>query len=547
MKKQIIGVILSVLSTASLAFSYPLVVFSSSGAGTRTAYFGEIVRIPVTMQHYNLKGKKTWLALPGAELTPVSGSCPPINFYPTTESYKFNNGVCQLIISIRASYPGQIINGSYAYHVEGDNGYADPHTWNNYFYTPEVWIKFLPHPLSMVNPEKMRAIAGKPFSMNLAKYISYYTENVNAGESPELTLTSNNPRGLIYNPQTLSITGTPDSTGYINFTARAHNKSSTSAPVTIDIEVSANPDSKPRLKSGVKMPAYSPEKSFEFNLMELVDREQMALGDDLSFVMRTRLHDSLLFTIDPQNKRLLKATIPASEMSGVLTTTIAAVSNIGGESLPVTLEIPIAQDPAYKPSVQSLTLTTEAGKDYSRDYANVITDPSNDGSLRLLLDRVEPDAPWLQVSKYNKTTIEGRVPDDVYGRRYTLYLRVSNQVGGTSEPVVSYLNIQKNREFAPRFIQSKPQFLPELIPGQPYDYCFSEHEEIIPSYDRYPYIIRLSEKMRNPEWIRMKDNCLHADEVPDNLYFPPLAYIVVRNESGGDSEVIGFQLPLEGF
>lgn len=534
-----------IVSTNIYSYRYPNVIFSDPESRVRTVYYGETVQMPFTMIYSNLKGDKNWSLPAGAELRAATGDCPLISMYPNLDTRDYGNGSCTYIISISASYPGEEINGYYVYYVKGKDGVIDKHKWDYAFPVREFSVKFIPHPLSMVTPEKMLAVAGKPFSMSLAKYISFYSENVSAGQPPELTLSSDSPKGLVYDPKTLSIVGTPDQRGYVYFTAVAHNSSSRSAPVNISIEVAANHEKRPRLKTDVTLPAYSPGKHYEFNLMELVDNNLIAAGDSLSFVLYSHINDSRLFSIDPENKQLLRADIPAHEIKKSLNVTVVAVSNIGGESLPLTLEIPMAQDPAYTPSMQSLTMNAEVDSYFSKDFASVITDPSNDGSLRLLIDKIEPDAPWLQLSKQSSTAIEGRIPNDAYGRQYTLYLRVANDIGGASAPVVSYLKINRNTQLSPYFNKRTPSFLPELIPGQSYDYCFND-VDIEPSYDKYPYSIRLMDGM-NEEWISIKDNCLHADRVPDDLYFPPSVYVVVHNEPGGDSEVFGFRLPLEDF
>ena len=54
----------------------------------------------------------------------------------------------------------------------------------------------------------------------------------------------------------------------------------------------------------------------------------------------------------------------------------------------------------------------------------------------------------------------------------------------------------------------------------------------------FPYVVELAKGHNNPEWLRIEDNKIIADSVPNNLKKIQTMFITIKNIQGGQSEVL---------
>ena len=177
----------------------------------------------------------------------------------------------------------------------------------------------------------------------------------------------------------------------------------------------------------------------------------------------------------------------------------------------------------------------------NNDLHDSIIDPSGDGSLILIIDKTEPVAPWLAISPVNPTTLTGTVPDDATGQHYQINLRANSRSGGSSDLVKIPLQIARDERLSPHFKAANPE-LPIAYPGQPFIHDFVANRDVLPEYEDLPYIIELAEGYDNPVWLRIEDNQLIADLVPETSESTYQVYLTIKNVPGGKSEVVSSTL-----
>lgn len=521
----------------NVAVSYALttrVALGFSENPNRTIFPGETVKIPLEMDFHHLNKAKYWRLVPGTSIEIIGGLCPYLSY----DKRELGCGHCYLKMAVTGSYAGQVIQGAEEFYWNTHNsGYQGQST-------SLFTIKVIPHPLSMALPDKLLAVAGQAFSLNVEQYINYYVENLQAGDIPEISLSFDSNKGLYFNPATKSILGTPTETGIINCKIAVHNRTSSAEAVNLSIEVGANASNKPRFKPQVELLSLTPGKNFQFDLTSLLDREEIKVGDTLHFSI-VKQTDEQYFSIDPGNPTLLKAKLPIIEAGNSIPITIRATSNLGGDSDPLILNFPVAVDPTLKPTIQPVHLSATVKTNLYENLFSAIGDPAQDGSLRIILDRVEPEAPWLQVTKELFTVLEGIVPDEAWGIQYKLYMRAHTLSGGSSEPIVGTLDVKINPQLTPVFA-SNPVILPVLQPSLPYEFCFEEAGLIIPAYQTYPYTVRLAPDPKNPAWVSLTDNCIRVSELPNQLPYYPSLWLILSNIPGGQSQPFRVDLPIVG-
>lgn len=349
--------------------------------------------------------------------------------------------------------------------------------------------------------------------------------------------------GLYYNPDTSSIEGYPTKTGQYIFTINATNGSAIAAPQTLVISVNINPHDTPVFKSNYTFASATPGHMYRLNLMDLIEQTpEFTVTNQISFKLAPNRTYPQWLTIDKNNATLLAGYVPAYEAGTVKEVTIIATSNTGGPSQPLTIKIPVAFDPDKKPIIENgLELSGAAGALVDYDFRSNITDPTLDANLRLILYKVEPTAPWLSMSSENPTLLTGRIPSDAMGQRFQLSFYANTLTGGNSASVTIPLNIAIDERLKPSFKQGSPQ-LPFLYPGQPFLYDFVEHDDVSPA--DIPYRVELAREYDNPEWLRITDNKLIADEVPNDLTKDQIIFIKIRNIPGGESGVFTFSLAI---
>lgn len=349
--------------------------------------------------------------------------------------------------------------------------------------------------------------------------------------------------GLHYNPYSLAIEGKPTRTGVYLFTVSATNGSATTAAQDVQINVDINPYDKPVFKHHYTLASAMPEHEYRLNLMDLIEP---TLGFSVTNQVKFRIdlnheYPSWL-SLDKENVTFLHGHVPASDAGQIKEITLIATSNTGGDSQPLTIRIPVAFDPEKKPVIEKgIELTGSAGAPFHYDFRSNIIDPTADANLKLILDKVEPEAPWLSMSSWNPTELDGIVPKDAEGKTFQLTFYANTAVGGNSDPINIPLNISIDPDKTPHFYSDSPK-LPIFYAGQPYFYDFVDCNDIDPEYANIPYTVELAKGYNNPEWLRIEDNKLIADRVPDNLKKMQQMFITIKNIPGGESKV--FSLPL---
>lgn len=166
--------------------------------------------------------------------------------------------------------------------------------------------------------------------------------------------------------------------------------------------------------------------------------------------------------------------------------------------------------------------------------AEFVEDPAHDPELKLMVDKVEPNDSGLQLF-VDKTDLYGSVPKDSEGKHYSVTLRASTALGGASKPEILPIYIPLSPEKTPRFKDERP-YLPAMYPGEPYFYDFSAHPDIYPEYDEYPYMISFPDSYTPPLWLRLENNQLIADEVPQYVSDDLIVELVISNGPGGCSD-----------
>lgn len=516
------------LRVGSMTFTGPSVV---------SMYPGETVKLPLRARKEGLWGTTmlTCLLWPQhIQFEAGSDNCPSV---PKFDDVRYADGACLMNLVITGTKAGQVIQGRLHLHLLIIH--------SHHIYSPYFTATVIPHPISMLSPGKARAIAGKPFNFSFKNYIRFFDENVQGGATPQGIVSPQKNNGLYFNPSTYAIVGTPEHIGTTTFRIAAKTNYGTAAAVELVIDVGLNKENKPKFKPSVELAAVNPGKPYQLALMDLVDMKQLAAGDQLHFRLEPHQNDSDLFKIDPANDQLLIGHVPLTAAGQTLQVTVVAHSNTGGDSEPLTLTIPVAFDPALRPSIKPVTLFASRYDYFYQDIASLIDDPSGDGSLKLILEKVEPAAPWLGLSMHVSTALEGLIPAETTGMHYTLYLRATTMSGGSSELVKGSLTMKINPNLTPQFKSSKP-ILPILQPGTAYKYCIDEHRDVWPEYEDHPYTLELAEGSDSPDWLEIKDNCIEAQEVPLTLANIPLIWVVLRNIPGGAADPMPLELPVAG-
>ncbi len=379
--------------------------------------------------------------------------------------------------------------------------------------------------------------------------VEYYLCNgfnaaVNAAVSTQVTVAPAAQDGLQYDATTHTIIGTPTRIGMYEFAVSAINGAAKAGPAIVQINVNPNPNDTPVFKPHYGINAARPNRTYRLHLMDLIDKKP-------SFGVTNQVH----FRIDPNHSHsypgwihldassgtVLEGDVPASDVGNTKELSVIASSNTGGDSEPLLIRIPVAYDPTQKPVIQpGLDFKGAVASEFHQELRPFIVDPVADGSLKVILDKVEPAAPWLSIS--SSTVLEGVVPRDAVGQCYEVTLRAMTSIGGSSEPVTIPLHIEVEPIFTPHFVVSNPK-LPVLYAGQPYVFDFASFGGINPEYRDFPFNVELANGFDNPSWLRIEDNKIIIDNVPNNeMDHEPTLFITMQNRPGGKSAVIPITL-----
>ena len=483
-----------------------------------------------------------WQLPAGVKMTPiVSGTCPLsiwLDSYPRAMSV-FPPGwiSCDFEAVIPTQVPGQVVSGSM-----GIIPYSAPIILNGCVHasgliksSSDLSVKVLPHPLSMLILPTQKAIANHPFYLDLKPFVLFYGENERAGAPVTGQVFPLAQDGLHFDPVHFVISGTPTRLGNYQFSVSASNQYGVTAPVNLMIQTGINATDTPVFKEEIIMLSAVSGETYQLNLQDLLKPGSSFMAtNQIQFRIDTDKPYPLWLKIDENNRSILKGVIPTGSQDTEVSVTLIATSNTGGDSAPMTLLLKILPNPLLQPTIDYFELEKSVGERLSVDLSDEVTDPAQDNSIRLQLDKSEPSAPWLHLSQQNPMILEGVVPDNATGQIYQLTLRVNTLTGGSSRPVTIPLKIKTNDQFTPHFKADNP-LLPMLYPGLPYFYDFVENRDIYPDFEDLPYQVVLDKDCENPAWLQVVDNRLIAEKVPEDLESDPSICIRIVNIPGGKS------------
>ena len=361
--------------------------------------------------------------------------------------------------------------------------------------------------------------------------------------SPQILVTPIEQDGLYYDPAIASIVGVPHHIGIHHFTVSAVLDARTAEPQDLNIIVKINSHDTPVFKQHYSLASAMPEHEYQVNLLDMIEPiPGLGVTNQVDFRIDPAQSHPAWLILDKEHPGFLHGHAPSSDSGQIKEITLIATSNSGGDSLPMTIQIPVAYDLAKKPIIErGIELNGAAGEKFQHDFRAKTTDPTTDGSLKLVIDQIKPEARWLTFSQNNPVELEGDVPLDVVGQLYQVTLHANTAVGGDSEPVTIPLQIAIDESKTPRFYSDNPQ-LPLGYAGQPYLYNFVDCDDVIPKYSDIPYTVELAKDHNNPDWLRIDDNKLIVDEIPDNLKSMQTVCITIKNGPGGRSNVLSFNL-----
>ncbi|CAM2766652.1 hypothetical protein [Legionella worsleiensis] len=513
---------------SSVSYARPQVQMMFTASPPSTVFLGETVRIPMQMDWWaSVKislHNGQWTLPAGVSIEYITGYCPT------------------LMSSIILNYPytcyfNIVISGNSFGSVFGPLGFDGCKSCSgieHVFYTPPFLVRVIPHAISMSAIPIQEATANTYFEYNLKSAVKFYNENTNAGFPPYGIITPSKLDGLRFDQKKFSIVGTPTHPGTYLFKVGAQNTYGTAAQVDLRIQVQVNAKDKPVFKRNHPIPGASPGEKYSLNLMEFIEPQAgfMQTNQISVRIDESKSYPEWLKVLDGA---LLEGIVPSDQAGKEVQVTLVASSNTGGDCLePLTLKIPVAHDPTKKPVVNPFKLEKLARSDIYDDLSGFISDPAHDPDLKLILEKVEPAVTWLNMSSLNPMVLEGTVPDDVTGQKYLLTFRASTPTGGSSDPVTIPLQISKNPRSAPRFKSDTP-ILPMLYSGQPYIYDFTANNDVYPEYEQIPYTIKFAKDFTPPAWLRLEDNRLISDYVPENISRLVNIKVVIKNIPGGKS------------
>lgn len=488
-------------------------------------YYGETVYVPFTLEYNTGWGLGIttiyWLLPVNFQVLSSTQTSACLSFTTNGLHDIYGSGTCQLLMAITGN---QFATNNYQPWLM-HSIYLDQVFWGN------ILVQVIPHPYSFNMIPDHQATAGIPFQGNVRNYVNYYDENLQAGIRPYLTATPASQHGLYWDSNSQSIVGTPTQTGTYIFNMFAHN-----GPVPMRIHVQANKAHTPVFKHHYAVPSGVPDKLYTFNLLDLLPATADAtVNKQTSFYIDKHYAYPDWLSIQPDNPQVLQGIVPGYLAGQTISVTLVAHSNTGGDSLPLTLAIPIAFDLTKKPLIKPGRLEKQAGTFFYEDLTDWIVQPEED--IRLFIDRITPEAPWLTVSDSAFLTLEGHIPLDAVGKTFTIDLIADSARGGRSDTVPFTLNIATDPDKRPRFLSGKPQ-LPWFYENSPWQYDFQENADIFPAFQDEPWQIRFADNHGQPDWLRFEKNTLIADIVPVDMPFSVCIWIVLANVSGGSGNPV---------
>lgn len=394
--------------------------------------------------------------------------------------------------------------------------------------------------MKTVNKYQLLANGISPaFSVNACRsycFIPNYDDNKAAGLPAKGVVTPIEQDGLRFDEGSFSIIGKPKKAKTYVFRVAAKNDYGNTSIVDFVVNAGINIKDTPVFKQRSFLVSALVNQKYKMNLLELIEPQMgFMLSNQVSFRIVPNPDNPDWLSISNDDTIRLEGRAPLTETRQEVAITLVASSNTGGDSLPFRVHIPIVYDPEKKPVIHPFSLQGIAGTEFYEDLSGHISSPIHDSDLKLILDKVEPKAPWLSVSSENRAVLKGFIPDTAVGQSYQLTLRANTPNGGSSDPVIVSLQINVNPKMAPRF-KSGGVLLPMLYPGQPFLYDFVANNDIYPEYSVAPYKIEFTEGFVAPQWLRIEDNKLISEMIPADFNEDIELPIVIKNTPGGTSE-----------
>lgn len=505
-----------------------------------TMFYGETLKIRVVMHWKIGRPGISWggslMTSPIGSYVDYFGDClslmSQINF---RRSY-----VCYMNIVIVGDSPSKVVSGVLNYNACLICNRNTHETLD--YQSPYFSVKVLPHPLSMLPIPIQAATGNQNFVFNLKTAVKFYDENILAGKPAQGLITPISQDGLYFDAASFSIRGKPTRLGRYVFTVAAQNEYSKAQAVPLNIEVQANPADRPVFKSHYSVPSALPKQPYRMNLMELIESQPGFMNtNQISFRLVSDVNNPDWLNIDKYDSTVLVGVVPENLAGQDIEVKLIASSNTGGDSEPAVIKIPVAFDPALKPEINYFELKFQADTHISQDLAFHVNTRGGDANLKIMLDHIEPPARWLSMSSVNPTRLEGTIPPEAIGELYRLTFRANTSAGGSSEVLTIPLHVAINPLFTPRFKAANPS-LGLVQPLQAYFYDFQANKDIYPDFDDVPYEISFADEFEHPPWLRIKDNRLIADLVPDIDESFIRIYIKIKNKPGGESPALALTL-----
>jgi hypothetical protein len=524
-------------------FSPPTVTLAFHQGAPTTVYSGETLRIPMLIYFEHMRGTKWWTSETNIPVSVenVAGNCPTL----PSDGLTWHKGYCYMnvVVNSRGVNIGTSIQGFVRYHVEGEK---DGNTFKCFFASPHFSVTVIPHRLSMTNIQQQSAKIGQDFIYPLWTAVQYYGESSSANINVNLEMGAEEygrlkDLGLYFEPSDFSIRGKPNKAGTFQFHVGASNVYGRTEFTTFDLNVAYNSKDKPRFKQNNEIASAVPDKKYSLNLVNLLENNALFNEtNQVTFRFDPNSPKPEGLNINSANLTVLEGSIPKNLAGQVVNATIIATSNTGGDSdESLTIHIPVAADPEQKSMINYFEMEQLAGNQFFIDISNQIQDPADDPDLKVVIDKIEPNASWLNISLLNHRALEGLIPEKVTGQKYEVTLHANTRIGGDSKSITVPLQISIDPSRTPQFKEDNPN-LPILFPGQPFSYNFVENRDIYPEYEDAAYEIEFAHGYEHPTWLKLQNNRLFAEPmVPGDLDELSVdIHLVITNKPGGQSKAL---------
>lgn len=519
--------------------------FKESGTNSieLTAYKGEVKTIPMTMAYSYLHGSKYWGFIPSpvdVRVESLGAPCPTLPYDLGCKPYL--NAICNMnvILDTNALKIGQKYSAKFVfvtYHRDQPRSYP-----------MESIVTIIPRPLSMQVIPPQKATMGIEFTYPLRNVVNNYFEN-----APVSLLMSDadkqklNNYGFSFDPLDFSFKGTPKKVGSIKFQVGATKGQRSTSRVDMTINVEYKTQDKPRFKANVPIPGATLNKTYQLNLMTLLENTPgFNVTNQITFKIddNSKVKSNLL--LSAENNLVLEGKPNPALAGDMAILTVTATSNTGGDSEnPYELRIPVAYDSSKTPSIELFELEQSVEEQFSVDLSQYLKNPAQDSSLAVMIDQIEPEpekidiakAFRIQISPQNPKILEGYIPESAVGKKYYITLHANTHTGGDSAQIRVPLQVSIDETLTPRFRQDNPQ-LPLLIPGQPFAHDFVANRDVWPEYENMPYEIRFAEGYSPPPWLKLKNNKLFSEANVPMATKDIEVTLVIKNIPGGASHPI---------